>query len=111
MSINPLESGIAKDLDNSKINYTANKKASRALMWAIVAAVLLVMGLFVKQITILFILIVSGISMYYANNAKKEGSTNLPKIKLAKIVSTIVVVVALLIFVLNILHLASALNK
>ena len=105
MEINPLESGVSQSLDKQNINYSANKKANSGLVWAIAAAALLIIGLVVPQVTIIFVLVVCAISMYYTKSAKKDGATNLKMVKLASIVSTTVSVIAIIIFILNIIAL------
>ncbi len=101
--INPVGAGISKELEKSNVGYSANKKANTGFSWAITAAVLLLIGLVVPQVSIIFILIVCGISAYYTNSAKKDGANNLKKMKLAKIISTTVVVISIIIFIINIL--------
>ncbi len=105
--INPFESGVAQLVKESESNvgYSASGKANSGLFWAVFAAALFLLGFVIPQITIIFVLIICGISAYYTKGAKKEGSTSLKKIKAATIISTTVTIVSILAFIINIVSL------
>ncbi len=100
---NPFEKIVSDHMEGSVINRSANKKAAISLAYSITAVILLILGFISPEINIVIILIVCGMSVYYAKKAKDEGATNIKKLRLARVVSRVVSILCGLALVINVL--------